>query len=79
MDTVLTVYEAKTHLSKLIKLAAAGKTIYIGSYGNAEAVIAPVPAHKQLNIGVWEHKKKIDYDELEKSDKEIASWLEANL
>lgn len=58
MTKVISIYEAKTHLSKLIKQAQAGETIYVGAYGNAQAVIAPAPIKKPLQIGVWDHKKK---------------------
>ncbi|MCL2831804.1 MAG: type II toxin-antitoxin system prevent-host-death family antitoxin [Treponema sp.] len=36
------IHEAKSNLSKLVKRAAAGETIYIGAYGKPEAVLAPV-------------------------------------
>lgn len=58
MDKVITIYEAKTNLSKLVKKAQAGETIYIGAYGQAQAVISPIPARKPIKIGVWAHKKK---------------------
>jgi|GEM_PF-1075351 len=57
MPKVISIYEAKTHLSKLVKQAQAGETIYIGAYGNPQAVIAPVPVKRPINIGIWEHKK----------------------
>ncbi|MDR0448330.1 MAG: type II toxin-antitoxin system Phd/YefM family antitoxin [Treponema sp.] len=34
------IHEAKSNLSKLVKRAAAGETIYIGAYGKPEAIIA---------------------------------------
>jgi antitoxin (DNA-binding transcriptional repressor) of toxin-antitoxin stability system len=58
MTKVVSIYEAKTNLSKLVKKAQAGETIYIGAYGHPQAVIAPVPAKKPIKIGVWAHKKK---------------------
>jgi antitoxin (DNA-binding transcriptional repressor) of toxin-antitoxin stability system len=58
MDKVITIYEAKTQLSKLVKQAQAGKTIYVGAYGHAQAVISPLPRKQEINIGVWDHKKK---------------------
>jgi prevent-host-death family protein len=33
------IHEAKSNLSKLVKRAAAGETIYIGAYGKPEAAI----------------------------------------
>lgn len=60
MIKVVSIYEAKTHLSKLVKKAQAGETIYIGAYGHSQAVIAPVPIKKPIKIGIWAHKKKIN-------------------
>ncbi len=62
MDKVIPIYEAKTHLSKLVKMAQAGKTVYIGAYGQAQAVISPLPKKQKINIGVWDHKRK-PYDD----------------
>lgn len=76
MTKVINIYEAKTNLSKLVKKAKAGETIYIGAYGQAEAVIAPAPKPKKPNIGAWKHKKPIDYKLLVESNAEIAVWLE---
>ena len=35
--TVVSMHEAKSSLSQLVKRAAAGETIYIGAYGKPEA------------------------------------------
>ena len=35
----ISIHEAKSNLSKLVKRAAAGETIYIGAYGKPEAAI----------------------------------------
>ena len=35
----ISIHEAKTNLSKLVKRAAAGESIYIGAYGKPEAVL----------------------------------------
>ena len=37
----ISIHEAKTNLSKLVKRAAAGETIYLGAYGKPEAAITP--------------------------------------
>jgi len=79
MDKVVTIYEAKTHLSELVKQAQAGKTIYIGAYGQPQAVLTPLPAKRQLNIGVWNHKYKIDYGALEAMDAEIAAEFQKSI
>ena len=76
MAKVINIYDAKTNLSKLVKKAQAGETIYIGAYGQPQAVIAPAPHVKKPNIGAWKHKKTIDYKLLAESDSEIATSLE---
>ena len=50
MDNPLTIpiHEAKSSLSKLVKRAAAGETIYIGAYGKPEAALTAVTPEKQL-------------------------------
>lgn len=76
MPKVINIYDAKTNLSKLVKKAKAGETIYIGAYGQPEAVISPLPAKKKINVGVWAHKAKpIDFKALEAMDAEIASSM----
>lgn len=60
MPEVVSISEAKAQLSKLVKRAQAGETIYVGAYGSAQAVIGPVPARKPVPIGVWAHKCKPD-------------------
>jgi len=42
----ISIHEAKTNLSKLVKRAAAGETIYIGAYGKPEAVLTAVNQRK---------------------------------
>ena len=40
------IHEAKTSFSKLVKRAAAGETIFIGSYGKPEAVLKTADQRK---------------------------------
>ncbi|MCL2792069.1 MAG: type II toxin-antitoxin system prevent-host-death family antitoxin [Spirochaetaceae bacterium] len=42
----ISIHEAKTNLSKLIKRAAAGETIYIGAYGKPEVVLTTANQRK---------------------------------
>ncbi len=51
-SAVVSIYEAKTQLSKLVKRAKAGETILIGAYGNPEAILAPVPVRPRFKLGV---------------------------
>lgn len=76
MNKVITIYEAKTNLSKLVKKAQAGETIYIGAYGQAQAVISPVPSHKSINLGVWKNKKIGYKGDIVSSDPEITKLFE---
>jgi prevent-host-death family protein len=43
---IVSIHEAKTNLSKLVKRAAAGETIYIGAYGKPEAALTVVDRGK---------------------------------
>ncbi len=82
MTNVISMYEAKTNLSKLVKKAQAGEIIYIGAYGQAQAIIAPAPTKKPIAIGVWSHKKKMDaykYDDLVGPDQDIDADFEKSL
>jgi prevent-host-death family protein len=45
--TTIPIHEAKSNLSKLIKRAAAGETIYIGAYGKPEAALTAVSPGQQ--------------------------------
>jgi antitoxin (DNA-binding transcriptional repressor) of toxin-antitoxin stability system len=40
------IHEAKSNLSKLVKRAVAGETIYIGAYGKPEAILSAVTPNK---------------------------------
>lgn len=77
MDKVVTVYNAKANLSKLIKSAQAGKTIYIGAFGIPQAVIAPLPKRSKVKVGVWQGKHKITYNDsdLINSDTELVEEM----
>ena len=43
----LSIHEAKTNLSRLVKRAAAGETIYIGAYGKPEVALKAVTTAEQ--------------------------------
>jgi prevent-host-death family protein len=52
MNKVVTIYEAKTNLSKYIKEAKSGKPVYIGSYGEQEVVLmAAKPKKSKITYG----------------------------
>lgn len=77
MNEVVTIYEAKANLSKLVKSAQAGKTIYIGAFGIPQAVIAPLPKRPKVKLGVWQGKHKISYtdDDLMNSDDKLVTQM----
>lgn len=82
MTKVISIYQAKTNLSKLIKQASAGKQIYVGAYGRVQAVITAPPSQQKLNIGIWKHKRKQnDYNDsdLINSDPEINQIFKKSL
>jgi antitoxin (DNA-binding transcriptional repressor) of toxin-antitoxin stability system len=60
------MHEAKSNLSKLVKRAAAGETIYIGAYGKPEAMlIAPeaLPKKKPVSEAFGCMRGKIELPE----------------
>jgi antitoxin (DNA-binding transcriptional repressor) of toxin-antitoxin stability system len=77
MDKVITIYDAKANLSKLVKRAQSGKTVYIGAFGIAQAVIAPLPTKPKVKLGVWQGKHKITYsnNDLVDSDPELVKQM----
>ena len=77
MDKVINIYDAKANLSKLVKRAQAGKTVYIGAFGIPQAVIAPLPTKPKIKLGVWQGKHKITYSDVDliNSDPEIVKQM----
>ena len=63
METV-NVYEAKTHLSKLLERVERGETIVIARAGTPVAVLSPYvdPAQQPRKLGIWEGKAWISDD-----------------
>ena len=67
------IYEAKTNFSQLVRMAASGERILIGSHGKPTVelvAVADVPKPKSL-LGIWKGKFELpaDWDDM---DKEIA-------
>jgi prevent-host-death family protein len=48
MNKVVTIYDAKTNLSKYIKQAKAGNPVYIGSYGEQQVVLMAAKPNKNI-------------------------------
>ncbi len=69
---VLTIYEAKTHLSKLVKQVKAGEEVVIGGFGKPEVMLVPYKAKQGIKLGLWSDKpKKHDSEALVSSDPEV--------
>ncbi len=78
----MTIYDAKANLSKLVKQAQAGKTIYIGAYGQPQAAIVPLPPKKnKIKFGVLAHlaDPDYDYDALIGPDEELNALIEESI
>ena len=72
MSKVITIYDAKTNLSKYVKQAKAGKPVYIGSYGQREVVLmAAEPAKNTVKFGVAAGKIQYTDTALEGPDDDI--------
>lgn len=81
MNKVVTIYEAKTKLSQLVKLAQAGETIYIGAFGQPQAVLSPLPERQPVKIGIWADKRKpnaYELDDLVAPDADVTRDFDAS-
>jgi antitoxin (DNA-binding transcriptional repressor) of toxin-antitoxin stability system len=57
------MHKAKSSLSQLVKRAASGETIFIGSYGRAEAVLTSAARAKpKKRLGLLEGKLIVPED-----------------
>ncbi|MGB4777566.1 hypothetical protein [Microbacterium sp.] len=83
MSDVVSIYEAKSQFSRLVKRARDGEVVYIGAYGRAEVMLVPVPPRRPVRLGVWKDRRVpgFDYgsDGLIESDADIASDFDAAL
>lgn len=79
MDKVITIYEAKTNFSKLVKKAKAGTPIYIGSYGREEVMlVSATPRKNKLKLGIWKDEDISYTGDIVGSDPEIVKMFEAS-
>ena len=66
--TITNMYQAKTHLSQLVKDALAGKKVIIGKAGEPLVELTPVKKKVQKRkLGYWKGRKvwiSDDFDEL---------------
>lgn len=79
---VVNVYEAKTNLSKYIRQAKAGKTVYIGAYGHPEVkmVANTKKARPERLFGIWADQP-IGYkdEDIVGSDPDVAADFEESI
>jgi antitoxin (DNA-binding transcriptional repressor) of toxin-antitoxin stability system len=74
MNDVLTIYEAKTNLSKYVKRAEAGESFMIGAYGNVQAMIVPKPVKNKIKFGLMDKawsKYNLDMHAFDEPDESI--------
>lgn len=77
--TVVPMHQAKSSLSQLVKRAASGETIFIGSYGRAEAVLVSAEQAKpKKRLGLLEGKLTIPEDFDDPLPPEILSAFEGD-
>lgn len=72
MNKVVTIYDAKTNLSKYIKQAKTGHPVYIGSYGEKEVVLMVAkPEKASIKFGTAAGKFRYNDSSLEGVDEDI--------
>lgn len=76
MSRVVNLYEAKTHLSRLVEDAAAGEEIVIAKSGRPLARLVPLqPVVEPRLPGLWKGQVWIAHDfDSELSESELSEW-----
>jgi antitoxin (DNA-binding transcriptional repressor) of toxin-antitoxin stability system len=59
---VISMHEAKSMLSQLVRRAAGGERIRIGAYGKAEVELVPVASGPKKRIGILQGKFEVPGD-----------------
>lgn len=75
MPKVITIYEAKTNLSKYIKRAKAGHPVYIGGFGQKEVVLTVAKPAPRVKFGAAAGKFKYKKGALEGPDTDIQNMF----
>jgi antitoxin (DNA-binding transcriptional repressor) of toxin-antitoxin stability system len=76
---IVPIHQAKSSLSQLVKRAANGETIFIGSYGQAEAVLTSAAnAKPKKRLGLMEGKLTVPDDFDAPLPPEILAAFEGN-
>lgn len=80
VPTIVPMHQAKSSLSQLVKRAANGEIIFIGSYGRAEAVLTSAASSKpKKRLGLLEGKLTIPDDFDDPLPPEILSAFEGGV
>ena len=76
MSEIVTIHEAKTHLSRLIKAAIAGREIIIARGRQPVAKLVPLVENAAKRApGAWKGQVRAAADAFDPlSDEEIAGW-----
>lgn len=75
---VVNMHEAKTHLSKLVRRAAAGEEIVLGRAGEPLAKLVPYrPTRERRRLGGWEGRVRIAPD-FDQTDDEVIRLFEGS-
>jgi antitoxin (DNA-binding transcriptional repressor) of toxin-antitoxin stability system len=78
--TIVPMHQAKSSLSQLVKRAAGGEIIFIGSYGRAEAMLTSATSVKsKKRLGLLEGKMKIPDDFDAPLPHELLASFEGNM
>jgi prevent-host-death family protein len=71
MDSIVSLYDAKTHLSALVDKAAAGEEIIITKNGVPQARLAPIPQNGKRRVPVGDFKVTYIAEDFDAADEEI--------
>ena len=75
----ISIYEAKTNFSKIVKNAKKGKITYVGAFGKPEAMITPIPKPKPVVFGILKGKLSYDICDFTGEDPDIQELFYGNL
>ena len=77
MNKVITIFDAKTNLSKYIQSAKEGNPVYIGNYGKKEVVLISTKSTKNpIRFGIASGKFKYSDKDLEGIDLDIQKMFQ---
>lgn len=75
MTETVSVYEAKTHLSKLLARVEAGEDFVISRNGKPIATIGPAPKRRPIDaLGIWIGKVEVSDDFAEFTEEDEQDW-----